>query len=73
MKHLKQNWKKGNYNSFYVNRTPTPSRSQLPQLIKYIQNQEQHHKNKTFREEYLEFLEKFDVDYDKKYIFKPIG
>ena len=48
------------------------SRSQLPQVIKYIQNQELHHNNKTFQEEYLEFLDKFDVDYDKKYIFKPI-
>lgn len=48
------------------------SKSQLPQVIKYIQNQEQHHKRKTFQEEYLEFLDKFDVDYDKQYIFKPI-
>lgn len=48
------------------------SRSQLPQVIKYIQNQEQHHKKKTFQEEYLEFLDKFDVDYDERYIFKQI-
>lgn len=48
------------------------SRSQLPAVITYIQNQEQHHKKKTFREEYLEFLDKYDVNYDKRYIFNPI-
>lgn len=48
------------------------SKSQLSQVINYIQNQELHHKKKTFQEEYLEFLDKFDIDYDQKYIFKPI-
>ena len=48
------------------------SKSQLPQVINYIQNQELHHKKKTFQEEYLEFLDKFDIDYDERYIFKPI-
>ena len=35
----------------------------------YIENQEQHHINKTFKEEYLEFLKRFQIDYDEKYIF----
>lgn len=48
------------------------SRSQLPAVIAYIQNQDKHHKKKTFREEYLEFLEKWEVDYDEEYIFNPI-
>ena len=48
------------------------SKSQLQTVIVYIQNQKEHHKNKSFREEYLDFLEKWEVDYDERYIFKPI-
>ncbi len=48
------------------------SHSQLTSVIRYIRNQEQHHQRKSFREEYLEFLKKFDVPYDERYIFKPI-
>ena len=46
------------------------SRSQRNIVINYIMNQEEHHKNKTFREEYLDMLKKFDVDYDEKYVFE---
>ena len=46
------------------------SRSQLGTVIRYIQNQPKHHAKKSFREEYIELLEKFNVDYDKRYIFK---
>lgn len=49
------------------------SKSQLPRVIKYIQNQQQHHRKRTFREEYLALLEAHGVDYDERYIFKPIG
>lgn len=45
------------------------SHSHLDSVIKYIMNQKKHHKVKTFREEYLEFLRKFDVPYDDKYLF----
>ena len=48
------------------------SRSQVPQVVKYIQNQEEHHKQRSFREEYLDLLEKFEVDYDERFIFKPV-
>jgi REP element-mobilizing transposase RayT len=37
------------------------SHSQLTDVIQYIRNQEQHHAKKSFRDEYLEFLEKFNV------------
>ena len=47
-------------------------KSQIPQIANYIQNQEKHHKKHTFREEYLEILKKFDVEYDERYVFKPI-
>lgn len=45
------------------------AKSQRDVVIKYIMNQEEHHKTKTFREEYLEMLKNFDVDYDEKYLF----
>jgi putative transposase len=48
------------------------SHSQLSVVIRYIQNQERHHAKKTFREEYLSILEKFDVPHDERYIFKEI-
>ncbi|MEO8146357.1 MAG: IS200/IS605 family transposase [Bacteroidia bacterium] len=46
------------------------SRSQRHKVINYIMNQEEHHQNKTFREEYLEMLKKFEVKYDEKYLFE---
>ena len=48
------------------------SRSQLDDVIHYIQNQNKHHETKSFREEYLALLEKFNVAYDERYIFKPV-
>jgi putative transposase len=45
------------------------SRSQLGTVIRYIENQQKHHAKKSFRQEYIELLEKFSVDYDPKYIF----
>lgn len=48
------------------------SKSQLKNVIEYIENQELHHQKKTFLEEYVNFLEKFEVDYDEKYIFKEL-
>ena len=44
--------------------------SQLDTVIRYIENQQKHHAKKSFREEYVELLEKFSVDYDQRYIFK---
>jgi putative transposase len=46
------------------------SRSQLGDVIRYIEDQQKHHTTKTFRQEYVELLEKFEVEYDPKYIFK---
>jgi putative transposase len=48
------------------------SRSQIDNVIKYIMNQQDHHKKKTFKEEYLEFLKKFEVEYDERYLFEWI-
>jgi len=48
------------------------AKSEVPRVIRYIQNQEEHHLEKTFTEEYLEFLKTFEIDYDERYIFKPV-
>ncbi|EOZ99037.1 hypothetical protein A33Q_0827 [Indibacter alkaliphilus LW1] len=41
-------------------------------VTKYIQNQKEHHRKKTFLEEYQMILEKFKIPYDERYIFKPL-
>ncbi len=48
------------------------SKSQKNQVIQYVLNQAEHHRKKTFREEYMEFLEKFEIAYDEKYLFEWI-
>ncbi len=45
-------------------------RSQLDKIYKYIMNQETHHKKRTFREEYLGLLKKFEIEFDEKYLFE---
>jgi len=44
--------------------------SQIGRVYNYILNQEKHHKKKTFREEYIDFLNKFAVEYNEKYLFE---
>ena|SRR5215510_4260240 len=46
--------------------------SQLDTVIRYIQNQEKHHKRKSFRDEYMTLLRKFDIGFNEKYVFKFI-
>lgn len=48
------------------------SKSQIADVIKYIQNQETHHARQTFLDEYRELLNQFDIEYDERYIFKPL-
>lgn len=47
-------------------------KSQVKDVVMYIKNQEEHHKKKSFKEEYLDFLKKFEIDYDEKFIFKDL-
>jgi REP element-mobilizing transposase RayT len=63
--HGKFHWQEG-YGAFSY------SKSQLNRVIKYINNQEIHHKKRTFKEEYLEFLKKFNIDYKDEYLFEWI-
>ena len=46
------------------------SRSAFDNVIKYIENQQKHHKKQTFKEEYVEFLSKFEIDFEDKYLFE---
>ncbi|MCC6683623.1 MAG: IS200/IS605 family transposase [Bacteroidia bacterium] len=48
------------------------SASQLKDVINYIQKQEEHHKTKTFKEEYITILKKAEVDFDEQYLFKEL-
>jgi REP element-mobilizing transposase RayT len=48
------------------------SKSDLKNVIKYIENQEKHHSKKSFLDEYKKILDKFEVDYNEEYIFKEL-
>lgn len=48
------------------------SKSQVPDVVMYIINQEAHHKKITFLEEYKKFLTLFEIDWDEQYIFKEL-
>lgn len=60
--HQKFNWQEG-YGAFSY------AQSQVDAVVKYILNQEAHHKKETFRQEYTNFLKKFNVEYNEKYLF----
>jgi putative transposase len=47
----------------------TYSRSQLKNVYNYILNQERHHEKSTFKDEYVRFLEKYEIDYDGRFLF----
>ena len=59
---VKFEWQEG-YGAFSYAKT------EIDSVIKYIQNQEEHHRTKSFHEEYLQLLNDFDVEFDERYIF----
>src|SRR5690606_34990259 len=59
----KFSWQEG-YGAFSYPKSATNK------VVEYILNQEDHHKRKSFREEYLDFLQKFEIDYEEKYVFE---
>ncbi len=56
-------WQAG-YGAFSV------SESKAAEVIRYIANQEQHHRKRTFQEEFLAFLKEHNIDYDERYIWE---
>jgi len=58
----KFSWQKG-YGAFSY------AHSQIDGVYQYIANQEAHHKKKTFHNEYIDFLQKYEIEYDEKYLF----
>lgn len=59
---FKFNWQEG-YGAFSY------SHSQIDTVAKYVMNQKKHHKKQTFHDEYIDFLKKFEIEYDEKYLF----
>lgn len=59
---FKFSWQEG-YGAFSY------SHSQIDAVAKYILNQKEHHRKITFNEEYVDFLKKFEIEYDEKYLF----
>lgn len=55
-------WQEG-YGSF------TYCKSSLNNVVNYVMNQKQHHKTKSFKEEFIELLEEFEVEYKEEYLF----
>jgi putative transposase len=60
--HKRFGWQ-GGYGAFSV------SQSQLKQVIRYIEQQEEHHRRATFQDEYRAFLKKYCIEYDEKYVW----
>lgn|SRR5690554_146514 len=55
-------WQRG-YGSFSVNP------AEIDVVVRYIENQAEHHRKKTFQEEYLAFIKKYKVEYDERYLW----
>jgi putative transposase len=55
-------WQEG-YGAFSV------SVSQVDKTIAYINGQKEHHRKRSFQEEFLEFLKRHSIDYDPRYVF----
>lgn len=49
------------------------AKPQIPRVIKYIENQEEHHRKNSFHEEYIALLNAHDIEFDERYLFKPLG
>jgi len=55
-------WQLG-YGAFSV------SKSNVPEVLRYIANQEKHHRRVTFKSEFVDFLRKYEIDYDERYLW----
>jgi REP element-mobilizing transposase RayT len=64
-----KNWIKGKFSWQEGYGVFSYSQSHIDSVIKYIQNQEIHHQKRTFKQEYVELLEKFEIQFEEKYLF----
>ena len=72
-KHINnERWVKGKFSWQEGHGSFSHSKSQISQVANYISNQEEHHRKKTFKEEYLEILENLGIEYDERYLFEWI-
>ena len=62
-------WIKGKFNWQLGYGVFSYSRSQISNVASYIANQEKHHQKKSFKQEYVMILKKFDVSFEEKYLF----
>ena len=53
----------GGYGAFSI------GQSQVNTVIRYLQNQAEHHKKQSFRDEYIQFLQLYNIEYDEKYLW----
>jgi hypothetical protein len=67
-----QGWVKGKFSWQEGYGAFSYAHSQIDHVYQYISNQKGHHRKKTFKEEYLEFLKKFEIKYDDRYIFDDL-
>ncbi len=68
----KMRWVKGKFSWQEGHGSFSHSRSQISKVANYISTQEEHHKKKTFKEEYLGILANLDIEYDERYLFEWI-
>ena len=68
----RQRWVRGRFNWQEGFGAFSYSRSQLDTVIRYVMNQQRHHRSRSFRDEYLKLLRRFDVQFDERYVFKFI-
>jgi len=66
-------WVKGKFNWQEGFGAFSYGHSQLDDVIRYIRAQEKHHAQKTFKQEYMAMLKRFNVEYDEKYLFSWIA
>ena len=65
-------WVRGHFNWQREYGAFSYSKSQVPRVARYIEDQERHHAKRSFRDEYEALLKRFDVEYDPAYLFTYI-
>jgi putative transposase len=67
-----KNWVKGKFSWQEGYGVFSYSHSHIDAVVKYVLNQEKHHQKRTFKEEYLDLLNKFEIPFDERYLFEFI-